>query len=580
MSKTIKDLCGVVETSRRTFIRTARGRGYIFEKEVRENGALLYTEETAGVHLVFEEMSETPALASGFSSPAKNEYGNGLSGAVKRHKIAAAVGSAGLIIVIIAGIFFYKPVLAWWFKPPSIAVLPIVNTTGDAAIDYIGDGLTESIITSLTQLNEGGKTPRVRVIAQNTVFIFKGKEIDARNAGRELGADTVLAGKMFRQAGLRIFKFEMVNVGDGSVIWSKQYSSAFGETLLEAQDEIPRDVAAQLPVNLSDADRENLTRRYTQNAEAYELYLKGRAEFRKVTPSGLNKSIELYQKAIDLDANFALAYWATGVSYQSQGNIDERSDQEATEKSLEMFRKALSIDNNLTVADKAIKLIEANVWDWKAIEQAGPTHPGYERYLGAMGRLDEKLESEKRRLQNNPYAPFLNFTHCNTYLALRRPDEAIAQCRKTLNIVPAADKAYFGPESPWIHLYLGLAYSLKEMYPEAIAEMKTAVELGENSKTLMAELGALYAKSGQKDKARENPEHLREREKGGEYAPSLNISHIYIALGDREQAFVWLSKAIDERENRVVSIKFSDTYDSLRGDPRFTELLRRISLPP
>lgn len=576
----LKDIRLALSDKSQTFIKTVPRRGYIFEKEVRENGTAIYTEETAGVHLVIEETLDDEKQKNEIAALRQKSKVASLVDAIKRHKIAATIVSAVLIGITIAGMIFYRPVLMWWFKPPSIAVLPIVNATGGAGEDYVSDGMTESIITSLTQLNEGGKNLRVRVIAQTTVFIFKGKEIDARMAGRELGADTVLAGKMLRQAGLRIFKFEMINVADGSIVWSKQYSSAFGDTVLEAQDKIPSDVAAQLPIKLSEADRENLTRRYTQNAKAYDLFLKGRAEFRKVTPSGLSNGIELFQKATDLDPDFALAYWAMGVSFKSQGNIDERSDKEADEKSLELFRKALSIDNNLTVAETAIKQAEAKDWDWKAIEEAGPTHPGYERYLMAMGRLDEVLEIQKRRLQNNPYAPFLNFTHCNTYLALRRPDDAIAQCKKTLNIVPAADKAYFGPESPWIHLYLGLAYGQKEMYPEAIAEMKTAVELGENSKTLLAELGALYAKSGQKDEAMKILAHLKERENAGEYAPSINIAKVYAVLGDTDQAIFWLTRAVDERENRAISMKRSDTYDSLRDDPRFAELLRRMNLPP
>jgi DNA-binding winged helix-turn-helix (wHTH) protein/TolB-like protein/Flp pilus assembly protein TadD len=579
----LKDIRRALNDDQQTIIKTVPRRGYIFEKEVSQNGASVYTEETSGVHIVIEESEETSGSNDEISGQRQiATRRKSLIDAIKRHKTATAVASFSVVaVIVVTGVLFYRPVLAWWFKPPSIAVLPIVNMTGDAGNDYISDGLTESIITSLTRLNTQDKLPRLRVFAQNTMFMFKNKEVEARSVGRELGADSVLASKMFFQNGLRIFKFEMINVADGSILWSKQYADGINNPneFLEKQNEIPRDIAAQLPIRLSDADRENLTRRYTQNAEAYDTYLKGRAEFRVITPSGLRKSIEYYQQATDLDPNFAVAYWAMGVSYVSQGNIDERSDKDAHEKAVELFQKALRIDNNLTVANNAMELSKADAWDWKEIEKAGPTHPAYDRYLGAMGRLDEKLENEKRRLVNAPYAPFLNFTHCNTLLVLRRADEAIAQCQKTLNIVPAADKAYFGPESPWIHLYLSLAYSIKEMYPEAIAELKTAIDLGENSKTLLAELGTVYAKSGQRDEAIEILEQLRERERNGEYAPSLNISHIYIALGDKDQAFVWLNKAIDEREDRVVSIKFSDKYDSLRDDPRFAELLRRIGLP-
>jgi DNA-binding winged helix-turn-helix (wHTH) protein/TolB-like protein len=579
----MKDIRNTLGETGQEIIRTVPRRGYIFECDVTENGSAVYVGESSGVRVVIEETEDTNGKvdATRYSDQPVVRR-RSLKGALKRHKIATIFITAGLVSVVIAGIVFYRPIVAWWFKPPSIAVLPVVNATGDRSLDYVTDGLTESIITSLAQLNELGKASRVRVIAQNTVFMFKGKEVDPGSVGRELGVERVLASKMLHQSGLRIIKLELINIEDGSVIWNKQYASTLTNPseFLAMQNEIPRDVAAQMPLSLSDSDRENLTRRYTKNAEAYDLFLKGRAEFRKVVPSALRRSIELYQQAIDLDPNFAAAYWAIGMAYKSLGNIDELSDKESAEKAIDMFQKALKIDNNLTVANNSLELSKADVWDWKSIEKAGPTHPGYERYLGAMGRLEERLESERRRLANNPYAPFLNFTHCNTLLGLRRPDEAIAQCRKTLNIVPAADKAYFGPESPWIHLYLSLAYSLKKMYPEAETELKTAIELGENSKTLLAELGAVFANSGQRAEAIKILEHLQDRERNGEYAPSLNISHIYIALGNKDQAFLWLNRAIDEREDRAVDIKYSDTYDPLRDDARFGDLLRRMNLAP
>ncbi len=296
----LKDIRRALNDKSQTYIKTVQGRGYIFEKEISENGltAQIYTEETAGVHLVIEEIEETNGhgdaeiLGRGekIIEPRKQSKAANLISAVKRHKIAAAVSSVALVAVLVMGLIFANPLLAWWFKPPSIAVLPIVNATGDASNDYISDGLTESLITSLAQLNERGKTPRIRVTAQNTVFIFKGKEIEPRNVGRDLGVDTVLASKMTEQGNLWFIKFEMINVADGSTAWSKQYSVGTNgiDNFLAMQDEIPRDVAAQLPLSLSDADRQNLTRRFTQNPQAYDLYLKGRAEFQKLLPIRLS----------------------------------------------------------------------------------------------------------------------------------------------------------------------------------------------------------------------------------------------------------------------------------------------------
>ena len=577
----LKDIRHALNDNGQKIIKTVPRRGYIFDKEVSQNGAAVtYLEETTGVHVVIEEVEET-LERDGVSRQRQPAVGRkSFMGAVIRHKIAAAGGSILLAAVVIAGTGFYKPVLAWWFKPPSIAVLPIVNATGDAGQDYISDGLTESIMTSLQRLNTG-KLPRLRVFASNTMFMFKNKEVEARNVGRELGADSVLASKMFFQNGLQIFKFELINVADGSVRWSKQYSvgPASPFQFLETQNQIPSDVAAVLPLGLSDADRANLTRRYTLNPQAYDLYLKGRAEFRMITPSGLRKSIEFYQQAIDLDNDFATAYWAMGISYRIQGDIDERPEKEAIEKAVDSFQKALKIDNNFAPAQTGLKKNEADEWNWKAIEKEGSDHPSWGDYLLAAGRFDEQIENEKKLLSRAPFQPNLNFRHCNTLLTARLPDEAIVQCRKTLNLVPASDRAYVGPESPWIHLYLSLAYSQKGMFAEAIEEGKTAVELGENSKTLNAELAAVYAKAGQTGEARKILEELQVRENSGEYAPALNIAFVYCNLGDKDQAFRWLGKAFDERESRLPGFTARSDCDRLRDDSRYAQLVESMGLP-
>ena len=578
----LKDIRRALDDEAQEIIKTVPRRGYIFEKEVSENGASTYKEETSGVHLIIEEMIE----GSGderllLASPHPRISASSFIGAIRRHKIVATVVSAALIAVVIVGIIFYKPILMWWFKPPSIAVLPMVNATGDAGQDYISDGLTEGIISSLLRLNPPGQFPRLRVMSQNTVFIFKNKEIEPRAAGQQLGVDLVLSSRMFFQEGLRILKFELINAADGSIVWSNQYATGQNQKeFLIKQNEIPGDVAAQLPLSLNDADRANLTRRFTQSAEAYDLYFKGWAEIRRVTPSSLRKSREYLERAFELDENFALACWGIGMSYRVEGTIDERPDKEANEKAVEWFQKALKIDSTLTAANFAMKINEAFSWNWKAIETAGPTHPGYDFYLLAMGRIDERLENEKRRLSFEPYSPLLNFNHCITLHSARRYDEAIAQCKKTLNIVPAADQAYFGPESPWIHLELGNAYTRKGMFTEAVAEMKQAIELSEESEAMLAMLGIVYAKAGQRDEAIKILNLLHERMNQGEYVPALNVAGIYMDLGDRDQGFIWLNKAADEREGRLAGIKAELDFEIPRDDRRYLELLRRMGLPP
>ncbi|HEV8370109.1 MAG TPA: winged helix-turn-helix domain-containing protein, partial [Pyrinomonadaceae bacterium] len=348
-------------------LKTVPRRGYIFDREVRDNDTtspMTYTEETASVQIVIEESEETneeTKIRPGekLIRSARNSRIASLVNAIKRHKTATVVVSVGVTTVVLAGVIFAKPLLTWWFKPPSIAVLPMVNATGNPDNEYIADGLTESLITSLNQINTPGKLPRLLVTAQSTVLLFKDKEVDPRVVGRELSADTVVASRMIEQNGLWIIKVEMINVANGSEMWRKQYPITIPQRydqLLRTQDELASDVAGKLPLTLSAAERQRLTRRYTQNPAAYDAYLKGRAFWFKTTPDGYRKSIDYYQQAIDLDPNFALAYWGMGLDYTLQAKIGVRPFKDATEKAIELYLKALSIDNTLRVGQSAMEL--------------------------------------------------------------------------------------------------------------------------------------------------------------------------------------------------------------------------------
>lgn len=574
-------------------IKTVPRRGYIFDREVRRSDSALqmtmYTEETAGVQVIIEEetdghvRNEIVTLAN---SAAKESLVRRCTTAIRRHKIATAVAMAVLVTPIVTGVFFYQPILAWWFKPPSIAILPIRNATGDPNNNYIVDGLTESLITSLNQINEPGKRPRLLVTAQGTVLIFKGKEIEPRSVGRELGVDTVVASQMIEQNGLSVIKVEMINVANGSAMWRQQYS--FGrrhvfDELMKAQDKLASDVAGKLPITLSDVDRQRLTRRYTQNPAAYDAYLKGRAAWFKTTPEGYRKSIEYYRQAIDLDPNFPLPYWGMGLDYVLQAKIGVRPFKEAVEAATELYIKALRIDSTLRGAQAAMELGEMELWNWEAIENAGVRHQGYHfidgGYLIATGRLDEQLAFENRILGFDPHSPVMNSFHANTLFLARQYDAALAQHQKTLILVSALPPEYSSALVSWAHSGLGQAYVQKGMFTEAIAEFNKARELTEDLSPAWEELGYTYARSGQRDEAIKILNQLHEREKRGEYILPLGIAWIYIGLGDKDQAFVWLDKSFEERSDGMREIKTNPIYDPLRSDRRFTSLLQRMKLP-
>lgn len=571
-------------------VKTVPRRGYIFDREVRDNGTtspMTYTEETASVQVVIEESEET-------NEETRSQRGEKLHGssrnsslvnAIKRHKTATAMVLVAVTTAVLAGILFAKPLMTWWFKPPSIAVLPMVNATGNPDNEYIADGLTESLITSLNQINIPGQRTRLLVTAQSTVLLFKGKELDPRSVGGQLGADTVVASRIIEQNGLWIIKVEMINVANGSQMWRKQYPITIrqrSDELMRTQDELASDVAGKLPLTLSAAESQRLTRRYTQNPAAYDAYLKGRAFWFKTTPEGYRKSIDYYQQAIDLDPNFALPYLGMGLDFTLQAKIGVRPFKDATERAIELYLKALSIDNTLRGAQGAMELGEMELWNWEAIAKAGKQHRGYHfgdgGYLIATGRLDEQLAFENRMLGFDPHNPLMNFFYADTLFLARQYDAARAQYEKTLNIISGLPPEYSSTLVDWTHSGLGQVYLQMGMFPEAIKEFILARDLTEDLPPGWEALGYAYARSGQRDEANRILNQLQERANRGEYVLPLGIAWIYIGLGDKDQAFLWLDRSFEERCDGMRVIKTSPIYDPLRSDARFTDLLKRMRL--
>ena len=386
---------------------------------------------------------------------------------------------------------------------------------------------------------------------------------------------------MIEQNGMWIIKTEMIKVADGSEVWSKQYSvrNRGPNDFPLLQDDMARDIAAKLPLTLSSEERQRLTRRYTQNPEAYDAYLKGRAAWRLSTPAGFKKSIEHYQQAIDLDPNFALAYAGMGASYMLLGIYGEMSMKDATDKGVELSLKALKIDNTLRPAKGLLQQAEMFAWDWEAIKKAGPQHAAYADYLIAMGRLDERLAFENNLLSFDPHNPLLNFLHAVTLAHARQYDAAIEQYQKTLKLGSEDGKLSFGPETPGIHFDLGHIYIQKGMFTEAFVELNEAKNLMGDLPAGWESLGYAYAKSGQREEAIKILNQLQERANRGEYVQPIGIAWIYTALGDKDQAFVWLDKACADRSYLLRYVKTEPMYDPLRSDPRFTDLLRRMNLP-
>jgi DNA-binding winged helix-turn-helix (wHTH) protein/TolB-like protein len=566
-------------------IKTVPRRGYIFDKEVIENGATsqitTYTEETASVQVVIEEETnghEANEIAAPVATLPAEPKGrvNRFTNAIKRHKTATAVASIILTASVVAGVIFTKPLLTWWFKPPSIAVLPFINATTTPDNDYLTDGITDSVIMNLAQINAPETFPRLLVAAQSTSYTFKGRNVNPQSAGREMGVDQILVGRVDEQNGKLVIHAELINVANGSAVWRKTYFMGMDgpDDLLDTQVAIAKDVAEKLPLKLTGEERQRLAKRYTQSPEAYVALLKGREALMRGTPSGLRESIEHYQRAIDLDPNFALAYWLKGVSIAVEGVYGIRRADEANAEAGTLYRQALTLDDSLYPAKAAIQLQKISEWDWAGIEKEGKKSDAYGfpdgGYLVAMGRLDEVFDGLKQSLSWAPTEPWLTYCAGKILFLMRRDEEAAQYFKKTLSLNPNATLAYNG---------LGRVYLHQGRYDEAIAEFQKADDLAEHLPCARAPLGYGYAMAGRRDEALKILGELDERAVRGEYVTPLGIAWIHIALGDKDQAFAWLDKACDEHSGGLPYLKTEPVYDSLRSDPRFANVLRRVNLP-
>src|SRR6266850_145415 len=507
-----------------------------------------------------------------------------LIGGIKQHQKAVALTVAMLIIVLAASAYFQFARSHQAID--SLAALPFVNVDADPNTEYLSDGITESLINSLSQL------PNLKVISFSSVSRYRGRQIDPQAVARDLGVRALLVGKVTQRGDDLLVSAELVDTRDNSHIWGEQYNRKLSG-LLALQKDISREISDKLRLRLSGEQKERLTKRYTESTEAYQLYLKGRYHWNKWTPEGWQKSIEYFQQAIEKDPSYALAYVGVANAYNALGFFDEMLPREAWPKAEEAAVKALEIDDTLGEAHAALGSVKYLYdWDWAAAErelkraiELSPNdevaHTVYAYYLHSMGQGDEGLAEMKRSYELDPLSIRINsglgdmlaFAHAH-----RQYDQAIEQFRKTIELEPAQ----------WIlgsiYWHLGAVYEKKGMYVEAIAEYQKGMNLSGDS-DLAAAFEQAYKASGFREAKRvvmqKNLKKMREASKR-ERVPPLPFAFIHADLGEKEQAFEWLQKAYEEHSSTLVHIGdgMVCTCEALRSDPRFADLLRRIGLPP
>jgi TolB-like protein/Tfp pilus assembly protein PilF len=486
----------------------------------------------------------------------------------RKSRRGGVLAAAGLAIVVLAAAAFYflrKDATAI----ESIAVMPFVNESGNADNEYLSDGMTETLISSLSQL------PNLDVKPRSSVFRYKGKEMSPQTVAKELNVQAILNGRVV-QRGQDISLFvELIDVTLDKVVWSETYNRKQTD-LVTLQADIARNVSGKIKAKLSGEDITKVTKTYTTDPEAYQLYLRGNFYRTKYTEEGYRKGIECYEKAIAIDPNYALAYHGIAAAYD-YANGYYLPPNESEPKAKAAATKALELDETLAETHFLLgKIVFWYEWDWAAAErhskranELDPTYPAdYPVYLVAMGRFDEAVKAQEAVLQRLPLDLNMNLDSAGILLLAGRYDQSIEQTRKAFEL---------DPNFWWSYQNLGLAYERKKQYPEAIAALEKARQ-GDVNPSSLGYLGYVYAAAGKKAEALRVLDELKESSKR-QYVPSYSIAIIYAGLNDKDKAFEWLNKAYDERSHFIALLKVETVLDNLRPDPRFAELMRKVGLP-
>jgi TolB-like protein/DNA-binding winged helix-turn-helix (wHTH) protein/Tfp pilus assembly protein PilF len=528
-------------------------------------------EHTRGVQLSIEEDDDQPFVGSVI--PVQ------LVAPVPKSTWLKPLLLAGAVLVILVGVAAYsrwasRSALNGTAPIHSIAVLPLKNLTGDPANDYFSDGMTESLITSLA------KVENLQVQSRSSVFRFKNKDLDPREIGKQLGVAAVLEGSVRNLGNSVRVAVRLVSVDDGRVLWvSDSNDHALGD-LFTLQDDIARNVAGGLRLRLSGEAEQRLGRRYTDNIEAYQLYLQGRFYLNNyMSNDDLLRAVKYFDGAIGKDPNYALAYSGLADTYMAMAP-DWRSPKEVMPKADEYARKALALDDTLGEAHFSRGAFAYFYeWNWAVAQQelqrsldlnakSLEGNACYLHSLESLGRPDEAVAEVRRALDQNPLSTVISAElGCASYYA-HRYDQTIDFSRETL-------KADSG--SPLAHYNTARALGQKGLYDQAISELDKPISIWGRTAMLIAELAYDNAASGRKAEARKLLDELQRRS-ANEYIDPYPIAWVYVALGENDNALASLEKAYDARSAWMPWLKVEPKFDPLHNDPRFISLLKRLKL--
>lgn len=509
----------------------------------------------------FRSFSRSPVVAATATATA---------GTSRRPRWLAALALM-LPLLALGSLFLVLPAWRGGARITSVAVLPFVNETGDENLDYLGAGLTDALIT------EVGRLPGVKVTSRNSVAMYARRDADAAAAGSALGVEAVLIGRVTgTRENLRV-TVEMINARDRSRIWGGQYDTSPHE-ILSVEDGIGREIRRNLLDGSGGEAKVVTTNGREKDPAAYDHYLKGRREWSKRTGDALRRAIEHFQRAIDIDPDFALAYAGLADAYVLAGGVKPR---ESYMRARAAASKALELDGSLGEAYATLGFIKTHSdRDWaggeadlrRAIELSpnyATGHQWYAAHLIAHGRFEESLLELRKAQELDPLSPIINTDIALFPLYMRKYDEAVALLERNRDLFPNSFPAHF---------YLGMAYTQASRYDEAATSYEKAMALSNRHSMALSMLGYTRALAGRQPEAREVLAELQAMLQRGQYVSPYRFAVLYTGLGDKDAAFEWLNRAYDEQDVLLVYVNINPVSDTLRQDPRFVELLRRMRL--
>ena len=491
---------------------------------------------------------------------------------IKRHKRGALITFVTFVAAFALLVFY---ITRSEQKAPidSIAVLPFANESADPNTEYLSDGITESLINNLSQSRS------LKVMSRNSVFRYKGQQPDPKLVGRELGVRAVMTGRVSQRGDTLSVSVYLVDARDNSQVWGEQYNRRISD-LLAVQEEIAKQVSDRLQLRLTGEDKERVSKHFTDDPEAYQLYLRGRFYWSKRTKEGLHKGIEYFKQAIEKDPGYAQAYAGMADCYAILVELEGSSPKEIYPLVAAAAQKAIELDDTLAEAHTSLAAAYEYEWDWpKAEEQYrraiemnpnyATAHHWYAAYLISRLRSDEAIREIKQAQELDPLSLIINTSLGRVLYGARQYDRAVEQLKKTIDMDSNFAEAHF---------QIAMVYEQKRMYAEALAEYQKAIELYQDP-TMTAWPARIYALTGRRTDAERVLAQLKELSKQ-KYVSPYPLATVYVALGEKDKAFEYLEKVYDERSYYVVFLNIDSALDGLRTDARFQDLLRRIRIGP